>query len=499
MIIDRFQQIGRHERRQHARHHQRREHGQRGGPAELLEKASDHAAHESRRQEYRDQCKGGGNHREADLVGGFHCGLIGRLAHAQVADDVLDLDNGIIDQNADHQRQGQQRDDIQRETEGVHADESRNGRQRQRDGGDEGRPPVTQEQPHHQHRQRGTLVQQRHRCVKFLFHRLDEIERLGEDQIRSRFPHLGQYLAHGRPDLHFAGAPAAADFETNHRPAIQQGLHAWLGHGVDHPGNLFQADAPAAGNGKLQRSQFLGRSHRGQGAHWLFTAADTGPPAGAFALHIAQLVGNLGGGRAQRLQLDRVQLDGDFAAGPAHAGDRADTRHRQQSLGECVIDEPRQRFVVPPIGGQRIGEYRRLDQIQLADDRVAHVAGEVGADFGDGRAGIVQRLLHRLLQAKLQRQVDAAVLNLGGDVLEPLQGSHGILQLAGHLGLQLGRRGAGLAGADRDGRQVQIRKVLHLHRLEAHQATEGQQHKQHDCRQGRTNAGRGDVHCTTRT
>jgi hypothetical protein len=45
-----------------------------------------------------------GDDGEADLVGGFERGAIGRLAHLDVADDVFDLDDRIIDQNAGHQR-----------------------------------------------------------------------------------------------------------------------------------------------------------------------------------------------------------------------------------------------------------------------------------------------------------------------------------------------------------------------------------------------------------
>ena len=44
---------------------------------------------------------------------------VGRLAHAQVAHDVLDLDDRVVDQDADHQRQRQQRHDVEREAEQV--------------------------------------------------------------------------------------------------------------------------------------------------------------------------------------------------------------------------------------------------------------------------------------------------------------------------------------------------------------------------------------------
>ena len=42
--------------------------------------------------------------READLVGRLERGAVGRLAHPHVPDDVLDLDDGVVDQDAGHQR-----------------------------------------------------------------------------------------------------------------------------------------------------------------------------------------------------------------------------------------------------------------------------------------------------------------------------------------------------------------------------------------------------------
>jgi hypothetical protein len=114
------QHVGRHHRRQHARHHQREEHGNRRRPAELDEKLPRHTAHEGSRQEDRDQGKSGSDHRQADLVGGFHRRLVGRLAFAQMAHDVLDLDDGVVDQDADHQRHRKQGHDIEREAHQVH-------------------------------------------------------------------------------------------------------------------------------------------------------------------------------------------------------------------------------------------------------------------------------------------------------------------------------------------------------------------------------------------
>ena len=109
-----FEKVSRHHRREQARDHQRRQNREHRGPAKLLEEQARHATHESRGQKHRDQRKGGGDHRHPDLgrrVGG---GGTRGFAHAQMARDVFDLDNRVIDQHAHDQRQRNQRHRIQR-------------------------------------------------------------------------------------------------------------------------------------------------------------------------------------------------------------------------------------------------------------------------------------------------------------------------------------------------------------------------------------------------
>ena len=157
---DGAQQVSGHHGGEGARHDQRGKHRQRCSPAKLLEKLARYTGHEGGRQKHRDQGEGGGNHRQANFIGGLHGGLVRRLAHAQMAHDVLHLDDGVVDQDAHHQRQGQQGHHIDRKAQGMHADEGGNHRQGQSHGGDEGGTPVAQKQPDHDHRQDGAFIQQ---------------------------------------------------------------------------------------------------------------------------------------------------------------------------------------------------------------------------------------------------------------------------------------------------------------------------------------------------
>ncbi len=71
--------------------------------------------HEAHRQEHGDDRGGRGDHREADLVRRIERGLEAGLAHAHVAHDVLDLDDGVVDQHARDERQREQAHLVERE------------------------------------------------------------------------------------------------------------------------------------------------------------------------------------------------------------------------------------------------------------------------------------------------------------------------------------------------------------------------------------------------
>ncbi|MND83358.1 hypothetical protein D3C80_752170 [compost metagenome] len=65
-----------------------------------------------------------------------------------MSDDVFDLDDRIIDQDAGHQRDGEQAEDVERKAEYVDGKECRDDRQRQCDSRNQRRAPIAQEEEH---------------------------------------------------------------------------------------------------------------------------------------------------------------------------------------------------------------------------------------------------------------------------------------------------------------------------------------------------------------
>ena len=397
-----------------------------------------------------------------------------------MAHDVLDLDDGVVDQDAHHQRQAQQRHRVEREAEQVvQRAEGGQHRQGQRGGRHQRGAPVAQEQEDHDHGQHGALDQQGHRAVEVFFHRIDEVEGLGHRHVGVFGAEFGQRRAHADGDLGFTSAFRAHDLEAHHRLAVEQGAAAPLGHRVADRGHLVQADATAIGQRDIQPRQLFGALDRGDGAHRLLDAADIGAAARGVLLHRAQLARDVGRGGVQGQQARGIELDAHLTRHPAHPRYRANAAHGEDGLADVVVDEPGQRHFVHPARSHGVGQDGRAGQLDLGHHGVAQVTGQIGAHALHCGAHVVQRLLSRLLEAEFDGDDGRAVQHLGVDVLHPLQRSDGVFQLACDFGLELGRRRAGQGRADGDGGQVDVRKLLHLHRLEAHHAEHGEHHEQH--------------------
>ncbi len=79
------------------------------GDRKFAEQSAHHAAEEKQGDEDGHQRKGHGDDGETDLLCPVEGGLHAVLAHLQVADDVFQHDDGVVDDKADRQGQGHQR------------------------------------------------------------------------------------------------------------------------------------------------------------------------------------------------------------------------------------------------------------------------------------------------------------------------------------------------------------------------------------------------------
>ncbi len=109
--------------RQGQGHHGRYDDGHRQGDGELAEQAADHVAHEQQRDQHRDQRHGQRDDGEADLRGALERGVERLLARLDIAGDVLQHDDGVVDHEAGGDGQGHQRQVVEAEAQQVHGRE----------------------------------------------------------------------------------------------------------------------------------------------------------------------------------------------------------------------------------------------------------------------------------------------------------------------------------------------------------------------------------------
>ncbi len=121
---------GRDDERDDEREHHRR----RGPDGDRPHVRTHQAAHEGHRQDGRDDSQGGQDRRVAHLVDRAERhgrqAVVGPRLHPRVPDDVLDDDDGVVDEDADREDEREQRDAVQRVAVQVEHEQ----RQRERDG-----------------------------------------------------------------------------------------------------------------------------------------------------------------------------------------------------------------------------------------------------------------------------------------------------------------------------------------------------------------------------
>jgi len=399
-----------------------------------------------------------------------------------MAHDVFDFDDGVVDQDADHQRHREQGHDIEREAHHVHRGKGRHRRQRQGSSRNKGGPAVAQEEPDDQHGEYGTFDEQLHRAFIVFDDRVDEIEGFGDLDIRmiplQFFKDALDVIRH----LDLARPLAAGNFETDHRIAVEQRGGALFADGIADRRHLIETDAPTIGQHDVHVAEFIGALDGSDGAYRLLDAANIGPATRSLLLDPLELARDVCCRCIQGQHPGRVEFNADFARHPAHPRYGTDATRREQGLGHGIVDKPRQRLVIHPARCHGVGQDRGAGEVDLADHRVAQIAGQVSADARDGIADVVDRFLRRLFQAEFDGHRRRAVLHLRVDVLNALQRRHRILDLARHLGFHLRRRRAGQAGSHRHRRQFDVHELLDLHRLEAHDAGQREEQEEQDGR-----------------
>jgi hypothetical protein len=152
--LRRNQEARGHHRRERQRYHGRNQDGHRQRHREFAEQPPDDAAHQQQRNQHRDQRNADRHDGEGDFARAFQRGGERFLALFDVAGDVFEHHDGVVDDEADRDRQRHQRQIVEAVAHDPHQRAGTEQRQRHRDARDDRRPQAAQEDEDHHHHER---------------------------------------------------------------------------------------------------------------------------------------------------------------------------------------------------------------------------------------------------------------------------------------------------------------------------------------------------------
>ena len=224
-----------------------------------MQQAADNATHEKHGDEHGHQRNSHRDDGEANFPGAFDCCLQRRFAELDVADDVLQHDDGVIDDEADRKRERQQRQVVEAVAEAVHQGEGaghRNGQRQRRNGG--GRQIAQEEQDDEDDQKAGDEQGELHVVDALADRNAAVVERGHFNGCRQLFLKAWQRALDG---VHrFDGVGAGLALDGQHDGAF---IHVPCGDSrvldaIDRRGDLFEPQWRAIAPGDDQRPIIFG-------------------------------------------------------------------------------------------------------------------------------------------------------------------------------------------------------------------------------------------------
>ncbi len=322
------QDAGAHHGGEGERDHRGDDDGDGQGDGKFAEEAAHDVTHEEQRDKHRDERHGQRNDGEADLTRAGERRLHGAHAFFEVARDVLDHHDGVVDHEAGGDGEGHQREVVEAVAEHIHRGEGADERERHGHAGNDGGVQIAQEEEDDQHHQ----TDGEHQLELDIVHRgLDAGGHVGEGADANRRGEirfqLGKNLLDAANDGDGVGAGLALDVEDDGRRLVHpRGLLGVL-DAIHDSGDVMHEhrSAVAVGDDHVVVLAGLGELIVGvdlvilAGAVEIaFGGVDAGADErGTQVLHV-EAVGR---------QLDRVCLDADrrfLAAADTHQADAGD-------------------------------------------------------------------------------------------------------------------------------------------------------------------------------
>ncbi len=388
-------------------------------------------------------------------------GLLRRVALLQELEDVLADDDGVVDEQADRQREAEERHHVQREAEHVHQEEGGDDAGREGEGADDRRPEIEHEDQDDQDGHRPAEDDGDLHLVGVLADELRLIDdQLGAGALREGLLHRRELLHHVVGDGHGVAAGLLDDLEGHGLFAVGADAGAHLGPAVLDRAEVAQAHRRAV----LRR-----------GDHELADGGDGAELADGADADLSRLLVEMAGGdgevvdaehlddglgrEAERVEAGPLEVDLDLAIGAAldrdlrHALDLLE-RGAEHVVGELARLAERARAV------ERIGEDRRRGDVEPAHRGLLDLGGELEARLRHALAHLGRRLLDVGAELEEDHRRREALARVRLHAVDAVERDDGVFEGLRDLVLDLVRARARVDDADRHHREGDVGEEL---------------------------------------
>ncbi len=446
------------------------------GEGEFAEDTPDDPAHQQYGKEYRHQRQTHGQNGKAHLSCAQQGRLESRHAGLDMAGDVLQHHDGIVDDEAGGDRQRHQREIVDAVAQQIHDREGADERDRHRHGRDDGGPRIAQEGEDHEDDQ-GDGDQQRH---------LDVVERAADrdrpvvgdgdvDILGDRGLELGQRLLHRIDRRDDIGARLLIEDDQDRGLAVGEPGVAQILDGILDLADIGEPDGRPVAIGDDEAAVLGGVARLVVGIDLVAQIPLLDGALGAVGIGRGKRSAHVFEPDAVFEERVRIELDAHGGKRAAAVIDLADTgklgdallQHRGGGVIELAPGEGR--------GGQRQDQDRRIGGVRFAIGRVAvEIGRQIGAGGIDRRLDIARRAVDIAVEAELEGHPGRAHRGLGGHLADIGDGAEMALQGGGDRRRHDLRARPRHRGLDRDGGEIYLRQRRHRQAEEGDRPGEGQ-------------------------
>ncbi len=456
-----FDQARRQHRRQGERNQQRNRDCERRSEAERRHEPAHDSGHKAYGQEDRQQRKCGRRDRQTNLARAFDGRLKWRHSFFfDEAENVFQHHDRVVDHDSNHQRQRQHRDLVQRKSHRRHQSERRDDRCRNRNGRDECRPEVPEEDEDDDGRQDAAFDQvQLNRMQRGLDEDRLVADDLSLDVAGQGWRNLRQPFFHIIGDGHGVLSGLFGNDQRHGRLSVQTRFGALLFRAVFDIANVAQLNGigSAIGHHQIIKLRRVGNpSHR---AHRQLALAFFDATAGHFHVLHAYRGGHVDRRNIERAHLVRIDPDFHFALPATDDLDVADAVNRfDQPLDLLVRDVGH--FAQRAGRGNGDAQNRCRIGVELLDDGNFGRLRKIVDDEIDFVAHFLRRHVSVLFQDEGDEDLRDALDRSRTQLVDSADGIDRAFDLVGDFGFNLLRRRAGIDYGHGNRRQIDLRKQI---------------------------------------